>query len=98
MSHLDDRIPESVREYFGHDKVAHHGRGGLPAAQAHLRYIQRDGVTPEGARGRLYDRDGDEVDGAAFIERSVRDPHQFRFVVSADDSARLDPATTGPTG
>jgi hypothetical protein len=25
-------IPESVREYFGHDKVAHHGRGGLPAA------------------------------------------------------------------
>lgn len=32
MSHLDDRIPESVREYFGHDKVAHRGRGGLPAA------------------------------------------------------------------
>jgi hypothetical protein len=25
-------IPESVREYFGPDKVAHHGRGGLPAA------------------------------------------------------------------
>lgn len=25
-------IPEGVREYFGHDKVAHHGRGGLPAA------------------------------------------------------------------
>jgi hypothetical protein len=25
-------VPESVTEYFGHDKVAHHGRGGLPAA------------------------------------------------------------------
>jgi hypothetical protein len=25
-------IPEAVREYFGHDKVAHHGSGGLPAA------------------------------------------------------------------
>ena len=25
-------VPENVTEYFGHDKVAHHGRGGLPAA------------------------------------------------------------------
>jgi hypothetical protein len=28
----DPRIPESVREYFGHDKVALHGDGGMPAA------------------------------------------------------------------
>ena len=27
-----DPIPENLQEYFGHDKVAHHGRGGLPAA------------------------------------------------------------------
>lgn len=32
MSEHDPRIPEHLREYFGHDKVAHHGRGGLPAA------------------------------------------------------------------
>jgi hypothetical protein len=32
VSEADPRIPESVREYFGHDRVAHHGRGGLPAA------------------------------------------------------------------
>lgn len=32
MSEGDPRIPESVREYFGHDKVALHGSGGLPAA------------------------------------------------------------------
>ena len=32
MSDDDPRIPERVREYFGHDRVAHHGRGGLPAA------------------------------------------------------------------
>ena len=25
-------IPEHLTEYFGHDKVAHRGRGGLPAA------------------------------------------------------------------
>ena len=27
-----DPIPEGLEECFGHDKVAHHGRGGLPAA------------------------------------------------------------------
>ena len=27
-----DPIPERLREYFGHDKVAHHGSGGMPAA------------------------------------------------------------------
>ena len=32
MSDDDPRIPEHLREYFGHDKVAFHGRGGLPAA------------------------------------------------------------------
>ena len=32
MSEGDPRIPERVRDYFGHDKVAHHGSGGLPAA------------------------------------------------------------------
>jgi hypothetical protein len=28
----DPRIPESVRDYFGSEKVAHHGSGGMPAA------------------------------------------------------------------
>ncbi len=63
--------------------------GDLGAARAHLKYIVRDGVTREGAPGRLYDASGDEVDGSAFLDRSDRDPHQFRFVVSADEGARL---------
>ena len=63
--------------------------GDLGAARAHLNYIQRDGVTRDGEPGRLYDRAGDEVDASAFLDRSERDPHQFRFVVSADDSAKL---------
>ena len=33
--------------------------GNLGAARAHLGYIQRDGVTREGAPGQLYDRDHD---------------------------------------
>ena len=63
--------------------------GDLGAARAHLKYIQRDGVTREGAPGQLYDRDSDHVDGGAFLDRSETDPHQFRFIVSAEDSARL---------
>jgi type IV secretory pathway VirD2 relaxase len=63
--------------------------GDMGAAQAHLKYIQRDGVTREGDVGRLYDAQRDDVDGKAFLERSENDPHQFRFIVSAEDSARL---------
>lgn len=46
-------------------------------------------ITRDGEPGRLHDRAGDEVDASVFLDRSARDPHQFRFVVSADDSARL---------
>lgn len=63
--------------------------GGMGGARAHLKYILRDGVTREGEPGRLYAAERDNVDGAAFLERSTQDPHQFRFIVSAEDSARL---------
>jgi hypothetical protein len=61
----------------------------LGAARAHLKYIVRDGVTRQGAPSRLYDATRDDVDGGAFLDRSETDPHQFRFVVSADEGARL---------
>ncbi len=64
--------------------------GKLDAAAAHLRYIQRDGVTREGTPGELYDREHDRADGKAFLERSDGDRHQFRFIVSADDGAEYD--------
>src|SRR5215510_1765562 len=64
-------------------------RGDLGAARAHLKYIVRDGVARDGEPGRLYGRDSDAADPVAFLERSGGDPHQFRFVVSADEGARL---------
>jgi len=64
-------------------------RGGMSAARAHLRYIQRDGVTPEGQRGELYGRDKDQVDGQAFFDRSEDDPHQFRIIVAPEDGAEF---------
>ena len=63
------------------------GAKGLQAARAHLRYIQRDGVTREGAPGELYSADRDQADGKAFLERCDGDRHQFRFIVSAEDGS-----------
>ncbi len=63
------------------------GTKGLPAARAHLRYIQRDGVTREGAPGELYSAEHDTADGKAFLQRSDGDRHQFRFIVSAEDGS-----------
>ncbi|WP_372502303.1 relaxase/mobilization nuclease RlxS [Tistrella mobilis] len=65
---------------------------GMDGARAHLRYIQRDGVTREGRaeRGELYGAEQDRADGKAFLERSEGDRHQFRFIVSAEDGAEYD--------
>src|SRR5512145_2770374 len=63
--------------------------GDLGSARAHLKYILRDGVTREGMAGNLYDATHDEADGPDFLVRSEQDPHQFRFIVSPEDSARL---------
>ena len=69
---------------------------GAAAAKAHLRYIQRDGVTREGEPGALYSAEQDLADGKAFLERCEDDRHQFRFIVSAEDGdqyADLKPFT-----
>lgn len=58
---------------------------GLANARAHLRYLQRDGTTREGAPGQLYDAGTDAVDGTAFLERGASDRHQFRLIVSPED-------------
>lgn len=60
------------------------------AAQAHLRYLQRDGVTREGDHGRFYSTFSDNADGKAFLERGAADRHQFRFIVSPEDGASFD--------
>jgi type IV secretory pathway VirD2 relaxase len=61
------------------------GTKGVSASRAHLRYIQCDSATPDGAPGRLYSAERDVADGAAFVERGSEDRHQFRFIVSPED-------------
>jgi type IV secretory pathway VirD2 relaxase len=67
---------------------------GSRAADAHVRYLQRDGTTRDGERGQLYSAAIEEVDGKAFVERGREDRHQFRFIVAPEDAAQLSDLRT----
>jgi type IV secretory pathway VirD2 relaxase len=65
------------------------------AVDAHLRYLERDGVTKDGEKGQVYSDERDVEDGRAFLDRGREDRHQFRFIVSAEDGVELaDPRET----
>src|SRR5258707_4579761 len=49
------------------------------AVDAHLRYLQRDGVTKDGEKGHVYSASRDVEDGSASVERGREDRHQFRL-------------------
>jgi len=65
------------------------------AVDAHLRYLERDGVTKDGEKGQVYSAERDVEDGRAFLDRGREDRHQFRFIVSAEEGVELaDPRET----
>ena len=59
------------------------------AVDAHLRYLERDGVTRDGDRGKAYSAFENEADGKAFVERGREDRHQFRFIVAPEDPTEI---------
>jgi type IV secretory pathway VirD2 relaxase len=59
-------------------------------AGAHLRYLERDGVTQGGEKGCAYSHLENEADGGKFIERGREDRHQFRFIVAPEDATEMD--------
>jgi type IV secretory pathway VirD2 relaxase len=59
------------------------------AADAHLRYLERDGVTRDGEKGRAYSHLENDADGRAFIERGREERHQFRFIVAPEDADEM---------
>jgi type IV secretory pathway VirD2 relaxase len=67
---------------------------GAKAVDAHLRYLERDGVTKDGAKGQVYTAERDMEDGRAFLDRGRDDRHQFRFIVSAEDGVELSDLRT----
>jgi type IV secretory pathway VirD2 relaxase len=59
------------------------------AVDAHLRYLERDGVTRDGERGKAYSAFENEADGKAFVERGREDRHQFRLIVAPEDATEM---------
>jgi type IV secretory pathway VirD2 relaxase len=59
------------------------------AVDAHLRYLERDGVNRNGEKGQVYSAEHDVDDGRAFLDRGRDDRHQFRFIVSAEEGVEL---------
>ena len=85
------RQPGSRRVIVKSRSVRAAGKSGKAAA--HLRYIQRDGTSRDGERGRLYSADEDRTDSDAFLDRGKDDRHQFRFIVSPEDAAEIEDLT-----
>jgi len=60
-------------------------QAGPRSTSTHLRYLEREGVTREGAPGQAYSTMDDAADTREFEERGRKDRHQFRFIVSPED-------------
>jgi type IV secretory pathway VirD2 relaxase len=81
--------PGGQRRVIVKARITKFKAGQFGAARAHLRYIQRDGVTPEGEPGQLYGPDTDQANGTTFLDDCNDDRHQFRLIVSPEDGAQL---------
>jgi type IV secretory pathway VirD2 relaxase len=62
---------------------------GSRAVAAHLRYLAREGVTRDGMPGPVYDAHTDAADPNALEGRGRGDRHQFRFIVSPEDTEQI---------
>ncbi|MBM3653140.1 MAG: DUF3363 domain-containing protein [Alphaproteobacteria bacterium] len=82
------RLSSGSRGVVVKARVVRHSPKTAPLS-AHLSYLRRDGVTRDGAPGRMFDAAGDEADARTFAERCQGDRHHFRFIVSPDDAADL---------
>jgi type IV secretory pathway VirD2 relaxase len=67
----------------------HTGRGSRAALRAHLRYVQRDGVSKEAERGVLYNADSDSLLGVENLRDWDGDPHHFRVILSPDNGHQI---------
>ena len=74
-------------------RVVRHGIKRAPL-NAHLTYLRREGVTKDGAPGRMFDAERDDADHWAFAERCEGDRHHFRFIVSPDDAVEMSDLKT----
>ncbi|GLR68681.1 type VI secretion protein [Acidocella aquatica] len=64
-----------------------------PLAQ-HVGYLEREGVTRDGVRGRMFHASAENADVKAFAERCEDDRHHFRFMVSPEDAGEMEDLRT----
>ena len=69
-------------------RVVRHTLRSTPLG-AHLKYLQREGVTRDGQQARLFGRGVDEIDVRDFAERIEGDRHHFRFIVSPENAVEM---------
>jgi type IV secretory pathway VirD2 relaxase len=84
---VGDRLTATSRRVTIKTRLVNLKKAPAGSAIAHLRYIERDGVTPAGERGQAYGADTDHADIREFEKRGAEDRHQFRFIVSPEDAA-----------
>jgi type IV secretory pathway VirD2 relaxase len=82
------RLTDQARSVTVKARVVHHRQNRAPLKD-HLVYLRREGVTKEGAAGRLFDAEHDDADHRAFADRCAGDRHHFRFIVSPEDAEQL---------
>ncbi len=82
------RLTDRSRRVVVKARVVRHRVNRAPLS-AHLTYLRREGVTKDGAAGRIFDGERDNADHRAFVERCESDRHHFRFIVSPDDATEL---------
>jgi len=84
------RLPANARRVVIKSRFVVLKKAGASSVAAHLRYIERDGVTRDGQRGQAYGAATDEANLKAFEERGRGDRHQFRLIVSVEDAEQLE--------
>jgi type IV secretory pathway VirD2 relaxase len=87
------RLTDRSRRVVVKARVVRHRLSRAPLS-AHLTYLRREGVTKDGATGRMFDAERDDTDHRAFAERCESDRHHFRFIVSPDDATELSDLKT----
>lgn len=72
-------------------RVVRHGGARFRAAPLarHIAYLEREGVTRDGEKARMFDAGSEAADIKAFAERCEDDRHHFRFIVSPQDAGEL---------
>ncbi|UPT63305.1 MAG: DUF3363 domain-containing protein [Hyphomonadaceae bacterium JAD_PAG50586_4] len=73
-------------------KPVTHGGGGRSAASMmrHTLYVERDGAGRDGDKVQVFDRDLEEANGAAFVERCEKDHHHFRVIISPEYGGAIE--------